>query len=129
MSVALLLITHDRIGDALLDTARRTLGVCPLRAECLSVPQDADPDDMTAQAATLVERLEQGDGVLLLTDAYGSTPSNIACRMRALPGTAVVTGINLPMLLRVLNYPTLDLRALRDKALTGGQDGVLLVDC
>ena len=66
-----------------------------------------------------------GDGVLVLTDLYGSTPSNIACKLRRHGHVRVVSGVNLPMLIRVLNYPDLDLDSLKEKALSGGRDGVL----
>ena len=75
----------------------------------------------------ILDQLDEGDGVLVLTDAYGSTPSNIACRLGARRQVAVVTGLNLPMLLRVLNYPALPLDELKEKAVSGGRDGVLLV--
>jgi PTS system ascorbate-specific IIA component len=56
---------------------------------------------------------------------YGSTPSNIACRLHAQANVRVVGGINLPMLVRILNYPRLSLDELVDKAVSGGRDGVL----
>ena len=58
---------------------------------------------------------------------FGSTPSNIACRLNQLPHVRILAGLNLPMLVRVLNYPNLSLEALSEKALSGGHDGVL--DC
>jgi PTS system mannose-specific IIA component len=127
MSAGLLLITHDRIGETLLETACATLGNCPLRTRCISVPPEADPDALVRRGEELLGELDGGNGVLILTDAYGSTPSNIACRLVKEQRVAVVTGLNLPMLLRVMNYPELPLDELRDKAVSGGQDGVLLV--
>jgi PTS system ascorbate-specific IIA component len=72
-----------------------------------------------------VEQLDQGDGVLVLTDIYGSTPSNIASHLSSRPGVQVVAGLNLPMLLRVLNYARLDLATLAEKAVSGGREGVV----
>ena len=128
MSVGLLIITHNRIGQELLHTARTILGTCPLATAHLDVAQDSNPEHMVSRGTNLLSRLDSGDGVLILTDAFGATPSNVAVRLGDQAGTAVVSGVNLPMLLRVLNYPDLDLPALRDKAYTGGRDGVLLVD-
>lgn len=126
MSVSLLLITHDDIGRTLLRVAIETLhGSCPIDVRCLAVGAVSDPETTHAQGEQLVSELDTGSGVLILTDAYGSTPSNIACQLSRSHRTAVVTGLNLPMLLRVLNYSTLDLAGLADKALTGGRDGVL----
>jgi PTS system ascorbate-specific IIA component len=76
------------------------------------------------RAKKALAALDTGDGVLVLTDLFGSTPSNIAARLLDSSRTRVVTGINLPMLIRVLNYPQLDLASLAAKAVSGGLDGV-----
>ncbi|CAK0770012.1 hypothetical protein CCP3SC15_4060003 [Gammaproteobacteria bacterium] len=68
--------------------------------------------------------LDQGDGVLVLTDMYGSTPSNIACRLDS-EKVRIVAGVNLPMLIRVLNYSYLSLEDLTNKAISGGRDGII----
>ena len=127
MSVGLLIVTHNRVGEEMLATARSILGICPLKTACVAVSQGDDPVTVTAGAERTVRDLDDGQGVLILTDAFGSTPSNIAVELGAAAGTAVVSGLNLPMLLRVLNYPELDLQRLQEKALSGGRDGVLLV--
>ena len=128
MTVGLLLITHDRIGQELLDTATTTLSVCPLRARVLSVPEQVDPAELYDDASDLLHRLDDGAGVLVLTDAYGSTPSNVASRLAQKEKVAVIAGLNLPMLLRVLNYPDLPLFDLAEKAVTGGRDGIIVVE-
>lgn len=130
MTVGLLLVTHNQIGADLLATATSMLGMCPLATEVLPVSQNSDPRALLAKARQLVQILDQGEGVLVLTDIYGSTPSNIACGLLdgAHPVRAVA-GLNLPMLIRVLNYPRLSLSEIADKALSGGKDGVLLCGC
>ena len=80
MTVGVLIITHGNIGESLLDTAIKTLGFCPLQTETLSAPQNADVDEIDALAEIMSMRLDEGKGVLVLTDMYGSTPSNIANR-------------------------------------------------
>lgn len=125
MTVGVLIITHGNIGESLLDTAIKTLGFCPLQTETLSAPQNADIDEIDALAEIMCMRLNEGKGVLVLTDMYGSTPSNIANRLMS-PEVSVISGINLPMLIRVMNYPKLSLPELINKALTGGHDGILL---
>lgn len=129
MSVGLLLITHAGVGEALLKVASATFPDCPLQVRCLDVGASADPDVVRENSERLISALDRGDGVLILTDAYGSTPSNIACGLSHRHRTAVVAGLNLPMLLRVLNYPHLTLRELADKAFSGGRDGVLQAYC
>lgn len=122
--VGLLLITHNRIGNALLDTATHMLGMCPLMVEAIPVLPDCDPEAMVARGRDLVRELNNGDGVLVLTDMYGSTPSNIAARLADRGDVMVVCGVNLPMLVRVMNYPRLSLQDLAEKAESGGRDGI-----
>ena len=124
MSVGILIITHSNIGLSLYDAVTSVMGSCPLPTKLLPVSLDSEPDALVVRARELVNELEQGQGVLVLTDMYGSTPSNIACRL-ANGQVRVVTGINLPMLVRVMNYPNLDLTQLANKALTGGHEGVI----
>ncbi len=128
MSVGLLLISHNELGSNLLETATKMLGHCPLTTETLAIPITSDPALMQEQAQAMCRDLDQGDGVLILTDMFGSTPSNIASRLLDGNHSALVTGMNLPMLVRILNYADLKLPELAAKALSGGQDGVMAVN-
>ena len=125
MTVGIMLITHGQIGSALLDSAIDVLDVRSLPTRVLTVADNCDTDETLDTAEQALAELNSGDGVLVLTDLYGSTPSNIACKLRRHGHVRVVSGINLPMLIRVLNYPDLDLDSLKEKALSGGKDGVL----
>ena len=124
MNVGMLLITHGQIGRALLDTAASTLGFCPLDTAVLTLSPRSDPDLIEEKARYLARQLDQGDGVLVLTDIYGSTPANIACRLLGTHQIRVIAGLNLPMLICVFNYPTLSLDELADKAISGGRDAI-----
>jgi PTS system mannose-specific IIA component len=126
MNVGLLLITHNDLGRYLLDTASGILGSCPVRTLCLNVPVSCDPDRVHENACALYRELDQGDGVLVLTDLYGSTPSNIAARLLEKYNILVISGVNVPMLVRILNYPTCSLEEMANKALTGARDGVVV---
>lgn len=128
MSVGVLVVTHDRIGDELLATVTDIMGSRPLPSAALSVTAATDLGDLVERGREHLVELDQGHGVLILTDAFGSTPSNVAVRLGAYAGTGVVSGVNLPMLLRVMNYPELALDALYERAYTGGRDGVIQVD-
>ncbi|MGQ9659580.1 MAG: PTS sugar transporter subunit IIA [Thermochromatium sp.] len=125
MSVGILLITHDRLGRDLLRIAGEILGRTPVGVACCEVVNDTPPEEILQCCRQLAATIDQGDGVLVLTDLYGSTPANVA---RAFANSRaqvrVVSGLNLPMLLRTLNYITLDLEGLTEKALSGGRDGV-----
>lgn len=124
MSVGLLIITHDEVGRALLNSAHVALADVPLPTEMISASRDCDPEQLLKQARAAVAALDNGRGVLVLTDLYGSTPSNIAARLLDSNRVRVVSGLNLPMLIRVLNYAQLDLNTLAEKAVSGGIDGI-----
>lgn len=125
MSVGILIITHNTIGRAMLDTVSSVMGGIPLSTEVMSVSLTSSPEEMAQRAKSLVEELDDGDGVIIMTDMYGSTPSNIACRLEE-HQTVVVAGLNLPMLIRVMNYPQMSLSQLVQKAVSGGQEGVMV---
>lgn len=129
MTIGLLLITHEDIGKQMIEAARVTLnGKLPMQCETLSVHPDCDPDEVNQHANALIESLDSGSGVLVLTDIYGSTPSNIANRCDKSMNIRIIAGVNLPMLFRILNYAHLELNEIVDKALSGGHDGIFLCD-
>ncbi len=125
MSVGLLIISHNDVGRAMLNATVAMLGVNPLRVALMSVTTEDEPDELRQQARELVREVDRGEGVLVLTDLYGSTPSNIANCEYAEHQVNVVAGLNMPMLLRILNYPKLGLEELTEKAVSGGTDGVM----
>lgn len=125
--VGLLIITHNNVGGALFDAATSVLGDCPLPVEILPIAQNCEPDERLKKAQEYLSKLNQSDGVLVITDMYGSTPSNIASKLAA-DNVTIITGINLPMLVRVMNYPKLSLEKLAHKAVSAGQTGVITVE-
>ena len=129
MAVGILLITHEGVGSALLAVATRLLRTLPLKAEALDVPFDGDPDALLPLASAALRRVDGGHGVLVLTDLYGATPSNVAAKVARL-GTPVrrVSALSLPMLLRVMNYAELELDELPAVASAGARNGVILDD-
>jgi PTS system ascorbate-specific IIA component len=124
MSVGLVMVTHGHIGAAMLEVAVRMLGHCPLDVALLQVAGDADPDDLREQARAHIAAVDKGDGVLVLTDIYGGTPSNVARSLSDGRRVCMLSGLNLPMLVRILNYPHLDAASLAAKAISGGRDGI-----
>jgi PTS system mannose-specific IIA component len=129
MAAGILLVTHPGIGTALVAVATALLRNLPLKVETFEVPFDADPEQLLPQASAALRRADGGDGVLVLTDLYGASPSNLAARLAHL-GAPVrrVSSLNLPMLLRVLNYAELELDALPAVAAAGARNGVVLDD-
>jgi PTS system ascorbate-specific IIA component len=126
MAVGILLVTHPGIGPALIAVATRLLRQLPLKTEAFEISFDADPDALLPAASAAMRRVDDGQGVLVLTDLYGATPSNLAAQLARL-GTPVrrVSALNLPMLLRVMNYAELDLDELPAVAAAGARNGVI----
>ena len=127
MTVGLLLVTHGKLGRHLLDTMVEMMsGTLPLQNDTLEVRRVQSPEAMLAQGSKTIERLDSGAGVLILTDAFGSTPSNIANKLAADINARVIAGVNLPMLVRIFNYPKLSLDELAKIAVEGGQRGIVM---
>ena len=126
MAVGILLITHEGVGSALLNVATRLLRKLPLATHVFEVPFDGDVDALLPQASAALRKVDGGHGVLVLTDLYGASPSNLAAKLARL-GTPVrrVSALNLPMLLRVMNYADLELDELPAVAAAGARNGVI----
>jgi len=119
--VGILLVTHDNLGNSLLDCVRHVLGVVPANLKSLSVSAGDDPRQKSLEGHELVKELDAGGGVLVLSDVYGATPSNIARQLCHAERVMGVAGVNLPMLLRVCCYPPTTLPDLAKVAVEGGR--------
>ena len=129
MTCGILLVTHPGVGSALLEVATRLLRHLPLKTEAFDVPFDADLDTLLPLASAALRRVDGGDGVLILTDLYGASPSNLAAQLARL-GTPArrVAAVSLPMLLRVMNYPEQGLDQLPATAAAGARNGAIVDD-
>ncbi len=125
--IGILLITHGTLGESLIHCASHVLNKRPPRLRQLGVTAQDDPVMLLPQARTLVKELDTGSGVLILTDIYGGTPSNMASKL-VIPGKVeAVAGVSLPMLIRVLTYRDRELQTIVTKAISGGCEGVMRV--
>ena len=93
----------------------------------MAVDKNDDPDRKLAEARELVRGLDDGSGVLLLSDIFGGTPSNIASRLIEPGRIEAVAGVSLPMLVRSLCYAGQPLETVVSKAVTGGLEGVMYI--
>ena len=126
--VGILLITHDGLGDSLIDCVRHVMGVAPAHVRALSVLAKDDPARKEEEARALIALLDRGRGVLLLSDVFGATPCNIARRLCRPGHIEGVAGVNLPMLLRVASYSNKPLDELVQRALNGGRECIVTID-
>jgi len=129
--VGILLIAHAPLAAALAAAAAHVYACAPERAgaqlRLFDVQPDADPAAAVAQARRLLGEIDTGSGVLVLTDAFGASPGNIATQLAEPGRVAVIAGVNLPMLLRALCYRDGSLGETAEKALAGGNQGVMQV--
>ncbi|MGH8116160.1 MAG: PTS sugar transporter subunit IIA [Rhodanobacteraceae bacterium] len=126
-TAGILLVTHEEIGRALITAAQHVMPRLPCQLDALEVGANDDPAALLPAAARAARVLDHGGGVLVLADLYGSTPCNIANRLADLGVRArCVSGLNLPMLLRVLNYSDKPLDELAEVAASGGRGGICI---
>jgi mannose PTS system EIIA component len=123
--IGVLIVTHGNIGESMLSSAGQILGGVPPLVATLGVSRNDDPDEVTLRAGELLEGLDQGDGVLILTDIFGATPGNTISHLLDDGRIEGVSGISLPMLLRVLTGRNGSLPAAVQRALTGGAEGLV----
>jgi len=124
MPVGLLLVTHKNIGKSLLDVSASMIGKQSSNIDYISVADNCDVDKVTRQAKKKLSAFDDDAGVLILTDVYGATPCNIANSIAKENNAVVVSGVNLPMLVRAINYSHLTLTEVAEKALNGGHHGI-----
>ena len=123
--IGIFLITHGTLGESLIQCACHVLNKRPLQIVQLGVAAQDDPLDVLPLARDMLQLVDSGEGVLLLTDIFGATPSNIALKLLQPGHVEGVAGASLPMLLRALTYREKDLDTLVAKTVAGGRDGVL----
>ncbi|BCB28633.1 PTS fructose transporter subunit IIA [Sulfurimicrobium lacus] len=123
--IGILIVAHGALGESLIHCASHVMGSRPLNLQQLGVTIHDDPVAILPQARELVQQLDQGDGVLILTDIYGATPTNITCRLLEPGRVEGIAGVNLPMLVRALTYRDEPLATVVEKALSGGHDGII----
>ncbi len=126
MSVALLFVTHKNIAGSLIEVASSIVNNAPENFACIEVPMDTPTDAMETTINDQLKQLDRGEGMLILTDMYGSTPSNIANKFLQQKDTHLISGLNLPMLVRIMNYRDLPLTELSEKTLSGGKQSITL---
>lgn len=123
--IGILLITHGSLGESLLQCACHVLNRRPPQIAQLGIAAQDDPLDLVPLAQRMKEMVNSGDGVLILTDLFGATPSNVAMKLLEKNRIEAVSGVNLPMLLRALTYREKDFRTLIQRAVSGACDGVV----
>jgi len=122
--IGILLITHGSFGEALVQNACHVLNKRPVQVNQLGVSAQDDPLALLPLALQMLDVVDNGDGVLILTDIFGASPANLAIKLLQPGRVEGLTGVNLPMLLRALTYREKGMEILLQRARDGGRDGV-----
>ena len=126
--IGVLIIAHGTLGEALVQAVTHVLGTKPPQFGVFAVSASDDPLLLLPKARAALATYDTGDGALVFSDLYGATPCNLAIKL-AQPGRVeVVSGVNLPMLVRAFTYRTKGMETLVRKAISGGCEGVLHVE-
>ena len=126
--IGILLLTHAPLGNAFIEAATHVFRARPERMEAIDVRADQDTAEVNRIAQEAITRLDDGSGVLVITDVMGGTPSNCTLRLSNPGHVEVIAGISLPMLLRALTYRNDTIDVVVEMALAGGQSGAVRVD-
>jgi len=126
--VGILLLTHAPLGEAFIAAATHVFRGPPAQVEALDVLADQDPEEVRRLACDAIARINDGAGVLVITDMMGGTPSNCTLQLGVPGQVEVIAGISLPMLLRAITYRHDTLDVTVEMALAGGQSGVCRID-
>jgi mannose PTS system EIIA component len=128
---AILLIAHAPLANALRQCALHVFPDCGSTVMAIDVQPNLSPEETLAAGRIAVDQLTQGGqikGVLVLADIFGATPSNVAQKLVDGVQSRLITGVNLPMLLRAVSYRHEPLETLVSRAVIGGTQGVMQVN-
>ena len=126
--IGILIIAHGNLGDSLIQCMTHLLGKKPDGITSLQVTGTDDARSLLPTAQRLVAAVDEGEGVLVITDIFGSTPSNIACKL-LIPGRVEgVAGANVPMLVRAVTYRTRGMDVMLNRVVSGGCEGVFHIE-
>jgi PTS system ascorbate-specific IIA component len=127
---AILIIGHAPLAHALRQCALHVFPDCAASVAAIDVQPNLSPEETLATARIAMQQLASQPGIkgiLVLTDIFGATPSNVAQKLVDGVGSRLITGVNLPMLLRSVSYRHEPLDALVSRAVVGGTQGVMQV--
>ena len=123
--ISLIILSQGDMGTGLLNAIEHVLGKRPDALEVQPINYHESQDALVQALARRIEQVDRGSGVLILADIYGSSHTNAACRLLQPGRVELVSGVNLPMLVRVLNYRRLPMDELVRKAVSGGAEGIV----
>jgi len=124
MSIAIILITHEGIASNLLNIGKSIIQKPIDNFSYVEVPMDTEVNEVLEDVEKNISELNLNDGIIFVTDVYGSTPANIAKKLATKYKTCLLSGVNLPMIIRLLNYRDEKKESILEKALEGACQGI-----
>lgn len=124
MSVALFFVTHEGIASNLLKVAEAITQKPNHNMAYIEIPMDTAVDETLNHIEDKISRLDLDDGLFFITDIYGSTPGNVAQQSAIKHNVSLISGANLPMVIRLLNYRDESKQDVLQKALDGARQGI-----
>jgi PTS system mannose-specific IIA component len=101
--IGIVIVTHSQLGDALIDAAEFIIGTRPDTMVSVSINLNEDADKLRKKIAKGIKKVDQQKGVLILTDMFGGTPSNLSYSFLEEGRVEVISGVNLPILIKAYN--------------------------
>ena len=130
--VGIVIVAHTPVASAMLGFIEHTFGDLPERIRAVDIPPHEDIKVSFERVLEAANAVNTGKGILILTDVMGATPANVASKLESAGHSfgftsqvIVLTGLNLPMLMRCVSHRGEGLEELAQKALAGGQHGIL----
>lgn len=125
--IGVVLVAHDGLAEALVKSVRHILGGRLPELEFVSVSRLEPVEKSQMRVRDAIDRFGPEAEILLFTDLFGSTPANVAMSMVQPGRVEMISGVNLPMLLRALSSSRRSLAEMKERALGGGHEGIVLV--
>ena len=101
--IGILVVTHNQLGDALIESAEFIIGGRPKALESISIDLNQNAESLRKKIADTIKKVDQKDGILILTDMFGGTPSNLSYSFLEEGRIEVLSGVNLPILIQAVN--------------------------
>lgn len=123
--VTILVIAHSEIANSLISCAEHILAKRVANLYIVPVKKTEDTEYILNKTKEFISKVGSGQEILILTDLFGATPSNIAARLVKKGQVELITGVNMPMLIRAIAYANRGLKLCIEKAVDGGKNGII----
>ncbi|MGE4293400.1 MAG: PTS sugar transporter subunit IIA [Desulfovibrio sp.] len=123
--VGVVLVTHGSFGASLLEAAELVVGPQE-NIQAVSVPQSAAVDELVVSIREAVEKCNRGAGVLVLTDLFGGTPTTLSLSLLKSYALEVISGVNMPMVVKAIQSRDLPLAELASQVKSAGRQGIVV---